>query len=163
MFTPETLLSLVFRWIHLVSGVIWLGLLYYFNFVQIPFMKEADRSTKNGVVLKLFPRALWWFRWSALVTLLAGIGLMIVGNIRNHPIMIGATLGLVMFLNVWLIIWPNQKVVIRMTADAVATNTATPPEMERYARRVLLASRTNLWLSFPMLLFMGASSHFPQF
>lgn len=147
--------------IHLVAGVIWLGFLYYFNLVQTPFMKEVDAATRQSVVLKLLPRALFWFRWSAVVTLLAGIGLMAGGNFRNHAIMIGATLGLIMFLNVWLIILPNQKAIIRMTAEAAAAQTPIPPEVGQYAQRVFWISRFNFWLSFPMLLFMGASSHFP--
>lgn len=163
MLTAETIIPLLFRWIHFVAGVIWIGLLYYFNLVQVAFMKETDPATKSGVILKLLPRALWWFRWAALVTVLAGLVLMMVGRVRNTSIMIGATLGLIMFLNVWLIIWPNQKVVIRMTADATATKTPAPPEMAKHARRAYLASRTNFFLSFPMLFFMGASGHFPQF
>ncbi len=163
MLVSETIIPLLFRWIHFVAGVAWIGLLYYFNLVQVSFMKETDPATKSGVILKLLPRALWWFRYSALVTVLSGVALMMAGGIRNTAIMIGATLGLIMFLNVWLIIWPNQKVVIRMTGDATATKTPAPPEMAKHARRAYLASRTNFFLSFPMLLFMGASAHFPQF
>ncbi len=163
MVGSETVVPLLFRWVHFVAGVTWIGLLYYFNLVQVPFMRETDAATKGGVVLKLLPRALWWFRWSALATVLAGFALMITAGIRNMAIMIGATLGLIMFLNVWLIIWPNQKVVIRMTGDATATKTPPPPEMAKHARRAYIASRTNFYLSFPMLLFMGMSAHFPQF
>jgi uncharacterized membrane protein len=163
MFSMETIFPVLFRWVHIVAGIIWIGLLYYFNLVQVPFMKETDPATKSGVVQKLLPRALWWFRWSALVTVLAGITLMGVGRISNMWIMLGATLGLIMFLNVWLIIWPNQKQVIRMTAEAAATKTPPPAEMAKHARRAYLASRTNFFLSFPMLLFMGMSAHFPQF
>ncbi len=161
--SAEMLFSILLRWVHFVAGIVWIGLLYYFNLVQIPFLKKTDPAIKSGVVLQLLPRALWWFRWSALVTVLAGLGLMMGGRIRNVYIMIGATLGLIMFLNVWLIIWPNQKVVIRMTADATATQTPPPAEMAKYARRAFLASRTNFVLSFPMLLFMGMSAHFPLF
>lgn len=163
MVSSETVLPLLLRWIHFVAGVTWIGLLYYFNLVQVPFMKEADPTTKGGVVLKLLPRALWWFRWSALVTVLAGIFLLAAGRILNTAIIIGATLGMIMFLNVWLVIWPNQKMVIRMTGDATATKTPPPPEMAKHARIAYLASRANFYLSFPMLLFMGMSAHFPQF
>lgn len=163
MFTPETMIPILIRWVHFVSGVAWIGLLYYFNIVQVPFMKETDAATKSGVVQKLLPRALWWFRWSALVTVVAGIALMAVSRVLNISIMIGGSLGLIMFLNVWLIIWPNQKVVIRMTTEAAATKTAPPPGMAKHARLAYLASRTNFYLSFPMLLFMGMSAHFPQF
>jgi len=163
MLMSETIIPLLIRWLHFVAGVTWIGILYYFNLVQVPFMKETDPGTKSGVVLKLLPRALWWFRYSALVTVLAGFALMGVSRVSNIAIMIGATLGIIMFLNVWLIIWPNQKVGMRMTADATATKTPAPPEMAKHARRAYLASRTNFYLSFPMLLFMGASAHFPQF
>jgi len=155
--TGEMLMLTLFRWIHFVAGVIWIGLLYYFNLVQVPFLKETDASTKSGVIQKLLPRALWWFRWSALVTVLAGTALMMAGHITNNWIMMGAFLGLVMFANVWLIIWPNQKIVIRMATEAAAAKTAPPPEMAKHARMAFLASRTNFFLSFPMLFFMGAS------
>ncbi|HIE65623.1 MAG: urate hydroxylase PuuD [Nitrospira sp.] len=162
MFTPDTILPILFRLIHLVAGVIWLGLLYYLNLIQIPFMKEIDTPIRKEVVLKLLPRVLFWSRWSAVVTLLAGMGLMVGGHFRNPAIMIGATLGLIMFLNVWVIIFPNQKAIILMTADTLSAGTPVPPDIEPYVRRVFWASRFNFWLSFPMLLFMGASSHFPQ-
>jgi uncharacterized membrane protein len=162
LFTPDTVLPILFRLIHLVAGVIWIGLLYYFSLVQTPFMKEIDATTRQKIVLKLLPRTLFWFQWSALVTLLAGMGLMVGGHFRNPAIMIGATLGLIMFLNLWIIIVPNQKAIIRMTAVAVANKMPVPPEVDQYARRVFWVSRLNFWLSFPMLLFMGASSHFPQ-
>jgi len=161
LFTPDTILPLLFRWIHLVSGVIWLGLLYYSNLVQMPFMKEIDTTTQQSIVLKLLPCTLFWVRWSAVVTLLAGMGLMAGGHFRNPAIMIGATLGLIMFLNVWLMIWPNHKVIIRMTTEATANKTPVPPDMKPYIRRVFWATRVNFWLSFPLLLFMAASSHFP--
>lgn len=163
MFTAETVLPLLIRWVHLVAGVAWIGLLYYFNLVQVAFMKEADPATKNGVVQKLLPRALWWFRYTALITVLAGFALMGIGRVMNTAIMIGAALGLIMFVNVWLVIWPSQKAVIRMTAEAAATRTPPPAEMARRARVAYFASRTNFYLSFPMLLFMAASAHFPQF
>ncbi len=162
LMTPDTIIPILFRLIHLVAGVIWIGLLYYFYLVQTPFMKESNAFTRKDVVLKLLPRALFWFRWSAVVTLLAGMGLMVGGHFRNLAIMIGATLGLIMFLNVWIIIWPSQKAIIRITTETLATQTPLPPEVNQYTRRVLWASRINFWLSFPMLLFMGASSHFPQ-
>lgn len=163
MFTPETVVPLVLRWVHFLAGITWIGLLYYFNLVQIPFLKETDAAVKSGLVQKLLPRALWWFRWSAVATVAAGILLMMASGIRNTSIMIGGTLGIVMFLNVWLIIWPNQKVVIRMTTEAAATKTQAPPEIATHARRAYLASRTNFVLSFPMLFFMAASHQFTGF
>jgi len=151
--------GLLLRWIHLVAGVTWIGLLYYFNLVQMPFMKETEPAVKSGVVQKLLPRALWWFRWGAVVTVVAGLLLMMVNGIHNTSIRIGALLGLIMLFNVWVLIWPNQKKVIAMTTEAAATKTSPPPEMAKCARIAFLASRTNFFLSFPMLLFMGASSH----
>lgn len=162
MFTIDTILPILIRWLHFLAGVTWIGLLYYFNLVQVPFMKETEPGVKSGVVQKLLPRALWWFRWSALVTVLAGVALMGVGRVSNLWIMIGGTLGVIMFLNVWLIIWPNQKQVIRMTAEAAATKTPPPADLAKRARLAYLASRTNFYLSFPMLLFMAMSAHFPQ-
>jgi len=156
---PTDIVGLLLRWVHLVSGVTWIGLLYYFNLVQIPFLKETDPATKSGVVQKLVPRALWWFRWGAVITVAFGLLLMVWKGINNGRIMIGALLGIIMFLNVWVFIWPNQKIVIRMTTEAAATKTPPPPEMAKHARIAFLASRTNFALSFPMLFFMGASSH----
>src|SRR2546425_4450485 len=125
-FKADEFIILLMRWIHFLSGVTWIGLLYYFNIVQVPFMKETDPGTKSGVVQKLLPRALWWFRYAALVTVLSG--LIIVWSHFTHghghgifstswgiSIAIGGGLGIIMFLNVWLLIWPNQKVVIRIT------------------------------------------------
>jgi uncharacterized membrane protein len=136
-FKVDEFVILLMRWIHFLSGVTWIGLLYYFNIVQTPFMKETDPGTKSGVVQKLLPRALWWFRYSALVTVLSG--LIIVWSHFTHghghgifstswgiSIAIGGGLGIIMFLNVWLLIWPNQKVVIRMTTEAVANRTSPP-------------------------------------
>ncbi|HXC61262.1 MAG TPA: urate hydroxylase PuuD [Nitrospiria bacterium] len=156
------------RWVHFLAGVTWIGLLYYFNIVQVPFMKETDPATKSAVVQKLVPRALWWFRYGALVTVLAGILLLQghwqgFGNLFSSSwgifISIGGLLGLIMFFNVWVFIWPNQKQIIRMTTEAAANKTAPPPEMAKLARIAYLASRTNFVLSFPMLFCMGAASH----
>lgn len=173
-FQADEFLILLMRWVHIVSGVTWIGLLYYFNIVQVPFMKETDPGTKSGVVQKLLPRALWWFRYAALVTVLSG--LIIISSHFTHghghgifstswgiSIAIGGGLGIIMFLNVWLLIWPNQKVVIRMTTAAAAAKTSPPPEMAKHARIAFLASRTNFFLSFPMLFFMATASHFPLF
>lgn len=163
---------LLIRWVHFVAGITWIGLLYYFNIVQVPFMKETDPATKSGVVQKLVPRALWWFRYGALVTVIAGLLLLQehwqgFGNLFSSSwgtsISIGGLLGIIMLFNVWVFIWPNQKQVIRMTTEAAANKTAPPPEMAKHARIAYLASRTNFILSFPMLFFMGASSHFSFF
>ncbi len=152
------------RWIHFLSGITWIGLLYYFNFVQGPFMAEADAATKSGATQKLVPRALWWFRWSAALTFLSGV--VILGLRRaswSDPwgltILTGAAFGTVMLANVWRVIWPNQKIVIA-NAVAIAGGGQANPKAAGAARRAFLASRTNVVFSFPMLFFMGAASHF---
>ena len=157
-------IQFLFRWIHFLSGITWIGLLYYFNFVQGPFMAEADAATKSGATQKLVPRALWWFRWSAALTFLSGV--VILGLRRaswSDPwgltILTGAAFGTVMLANVWRVIWPKQQIVI---ANAVATagGGQANPAAAAAARRAFLASRTNVVFSFPMLFFMGAASHF---
>ncbi len=116
LFSNAGLLFLL-RWVHLLAGVTWIGLLYYFNFVQGPFFAETDAGTRGNAIQKLVPRALWWFRWAAMLTFLSGIA--ILGARRaswSDPwgitILTGAAFGTLMFLNVWLVIWPKQKVVI---------------------------------------------------
>jgi uncharacterized membrane protein len=152
------------RWTHFLAGITWIGLLYYFNFVQGPFFAEADASTRSVATQKLVPRALWWFRWSAALTLLSG--LIILGLRRaswNDPwgltILTGAAFGIVMVANVWRVIWPNQRIVIA-SAVAAAGGGQPNPAAAGAARRAFLASRTNVVFSFPMLFFMGAASHF---
>jgi uncharacterized membrane protein len=160
-------IEILTRWFHFVAGITWIGLLYFFNLVNVNFMKSLDAPTKGKVVPLLMPNALWWFRYGAVGTVAAGLLLMML-NWPGEPswrisIMIGGTLGFIMFLNVWLIIWPNQQRIIAMTAEAAAKGTPPPAEMAAMARRAYLASRTNFWLSFPMLFFMGAASHFQLF
>lgn len=152
------------RWIHFLAGVTWIGLLYYFNFVQGPFFAETDAATKSGATQKLVPRALWWFRWGAMLTFLSGLA--ILGMRRaswteawGMTILTGAAFGTVMFLNVWLVIWPNQKIVIA-SAIAAASGGQADSKAGAAGRRAFLASRTNVVMSFPMLFFMGAASHF---
>jgi len=163
LFTDGRILFLM-RWIHFLSGVTWIGLLYYFNFVQGPFLAEADAATKSSVTQKLVPRALWWFRWGAMLTFLSGLTILGVRRANwndawGMTILTGAAFGTVMFLNVWLVIWPNQKVVIA-SAVAAAKGGQPDPRAAAAGRRAFLASRTNVVMSFPMLLFMGAASHY---
>src|SRR2546422_2790682 len=153
----------VLRWIHFLAGVTWIGLLYYFNFVQGPFFAEADATTRSNATQKLVPRALWWFRWGAMLTFLSGLAILAARSPRwSDPwgitILTGAAFGTLMFLNVWLVIWPKQQVVI---ASAVAAAGGGPgnPKAAAAGRRAFLASRTNTVMSFPMLFFMGAASH----
>jgi uncharacterized membrane protein len=158
------------RWIHFLAGITWIGILYYFNFVQTPFFAETEAPVRTGAIQKLVPRALWWFRWGAMVTFLAGLLMYII---RMHPgisdfygsqygiaITLGGLLGTIMFLNVWLVIWPNQKIVIA-SAQQVATGGQALPAAAGAGRRGALASRTNTVFSIPMLFFMGAAVHYP--
>ena len=103
----------LFRWGHFLAGITWIGLLYYFNFVQTEYFKEAEDAHRSGAIQKLVPRALWWFRWGAMLTFLTGLVLLYNRHAGlTLDITVGALLGTLMFLNVWLIIWPNQKIVI---------------------------------------------------
>lgn len=158
----------VFRWMHVVFGILWIGLLYYFNFVQIRKMPDIPAELKPAISKHIAPEALFWFRWAALFTVLAGLGILILrGHVyaakvlslgfaggydasdRGFTLMgIGVWLALIMFLNVWGIIWPNQKIALGLKeADADAKAKA--------ARIAMLASRTNTLLSLPMLTSMA--------
>jgi len=149
------------RWIHLLAGVAWIGLLWYFNFVQGEYFKEAEASSKSDAIRKLVPRALWWFRWGAMFTFLSGIALLGIKHLMGLGILVGATLGTIMFLNVWLIIWPNQKIVIASAEKAAAGGEADPAAAGALAKAGL-ASRTNTLFSIPMLFFMASSVHLAQ-
>jgi len=219
------------RWIHLIAGVLWVGLLYFFNLVNVPLMRELDPVTRGKVVPRLMPRVLWWFRWGAVATVLAGITYwmhigaadahngnasagMVFGSffliwglawffsylliktdlvrgwllavalalivvaaswiflyLNSHgwesnrllAIGVGGGMGLFMMLNVWGVIWRAQKRLIVWTAENAEKGTPLPVEAAALARLALRASRTNFWLSFPMLFFMGAASHYPLF
>jgi uncharacterized membrane protein len=229
---------ILLRWVHLVAGITWVGLLYFFNLVNVPFQKELDAKVKLAVVPNLMPKALWWFRWSSVVTVLVGIAywMHIVGTdvrnaaatgetasggamfggffvlwtlafaiemgvlmspaegLKSGPVLggivtivvlataylflsmnqhgwesnralaigIGGGLGWFMMLNVWGIIWRMQKKIIRWT-EAAAAGGAMPAEAAKLARLAFLTSRVNFWLSFPMLFFMGAASHYILF
>ncbi|XOV87335.1 MAG: urate hydroxylase PuuD [Pseudomonadota bacterium] len=161
LFTSGGLDYLV-RWLHYLAGVTWIGLLYYFNFVQAEYFKEAEPAHRSGAIMKLVPRALWWFRWGAMFTFLTGVGLLAYRHqFLTYDIAVGATLGTLMFLNVWLIIWPNQKIVIA-SANQVAAGGEALPEAAAAAPKAALASRTNTLFSLPMLFFMGSSAHMPN-
>jgi uncharacterized membrane protein len=222
------------RWIHFLAGITWIGLLYFFNLVNVPFMKEIDAATKGKVVPRLMPRALWWFRMSSVLTVAAGItywGLIVAGDagnagatsgtamasffsiwtvawalmyallipgkgvldkgpvlalldaiiviaaawlflsLNNHgwesnrmlSIGIGGGMGWMMMLSVWGIIWRIQKRLIQWTKDNAEHGTPMPEKSKRMARMAFLASRTNAYLSIPLLFFMGAASHYPMF
>ena len=160
----------ILRWIHFLAGITWIGILYYFNFIQTPFFAETEASVRSGAVQKLVPRALWWFRWGAMFTFLAGIllymhkmaevgGSVYLSSSYGLAITIGGTMGTLMFLNVWLVIWPKQQVVIA-SAVQVAGGGQAIPEAAAGDRRAAIASRTNTLFSIPMLFFMGAARHY---
>jgi len=155
----------VLRWGHVFSGILWIGLLYYFNFVQIRKMPDVPAELKPAVSKYIAPEALFWFRWSALATVLFGLAIAIVrgylGEVltfgtlggfgaedRGYALLgIGAYLAIIMFLNVWGVIWPNQKI-------ALGIKEADADSKAKAARTAMLASRINLLLSIPMLVSM---------
>jgi uncharacterized membrane protein len=154
-------IELIYRWGHFLAGITWIGLLYYFNFVQAPFLKAVTPATKAEAFKHLVPRALLWFRYAALATWLFGVLILMNKGILGDAFLLrgpsavigmGAWLGTIMFLNVWGIIWPNQKKVLGLVS-------ATPEQKTKAARLAFLASRTNTMLSIPMLFFMASSSH----
>jgi len=154
--------GLVIRWIHILAGITWIGLLYFFNLINAAFLKSLDGPTKNTVIPKLMPVALNWFRHGATVTVVAGVilyGYMYSkGGTGAVALAIGGLLGIIMMGNVHGIIWLNQKKIIA-AVTAAAQGTPAPPEMAQWGRTALLASRLNFMLSIPMLFFMGAGSH----
>jgi uncharacterized membrane protein len=226
--------QIILRWVHLAAGITWIGLLYFFNLVNVPFLKELDAPTKGKVIPNLMPKALWWFRWAAVVTWLAGFrylmilmktdaanageaglfgkwmgiffGVWIVAFViiyglfmmtqsmlKNngyvlgilvsvvtlaasyavlmlmwHPmassrmlsIAIGGGIGTMMMLNVWGLIWRCQKKLIAWTKASAEEGKPMPPEAAKMQRLVFLVSRANFYLSFPMLFFMAAASHY---
>ncbi|MBT8063383.1 MAG: urate hydroxylase PuuD [Gammaproteobacteria bacterium] len=154
-------LAFLFRWIHLLAGVAWIGLLWYFNFVQGEYFKEAEASAKTDAIRKLVPRALWWFRWGAMFTFISGLAMLGAKHLTGYGILVGSTLGTLMFLNVWLIIWPNQKIVIASAEQTAAGGEADPAAAGALAKAAL-ASRTNTLFSIPMLFFMASSVHLAQ-
>jgi len=156
----------ILRWLHVFFGIVWIGLLYYFNFVQGAFFAETDGPTKSKAIQQLVPRALWWFRYGALFTVVAGL-ILLAGRMHMgfnfHTswgilMNIGMLFGIIMFLNVWLVIWPNQKIVIA-SAIAAASGGAADPAAAGAAAKAGLASRTNTLFSIPMLFCMTAANH----
>ena len=150
------------RWSHILFGITWIGLLYYFNFVQTEYFKEAEDSARVDAFSKLVPRALWYFRWAALLTFLTGLVMLgYRGSASTADIIVGSVLGTLMLLNVWGIIWRNQKIVIASN-QAVAAGGEADPAAAEAAPKAALASRTNTLFSIPMLWFMVASAHMPS-
>jgi uncharacterized membrane protein len=156
--------SYIFRWLHIVSGVMWIGLLWYFNFVQTPNMAKIPAENKPAVTKFIAPTALFWFRWGAMSTLITGLILawlqdyiadaLLLGTVNGSATMIGIGmwLAIIMWFNVWFVIWPNQKKVLGIVAadaDAIA----------KAGKVAGMASRINTMLSIPMLFCMAAQSH----
>ena len=134
-----------FTFLHVVSGVTWIGLLYYFNLVQIPIAPNIPPELKPAIGKYIAPEALFWFRWSALATVVTGLIVFSSSTaVTNFTLVTGAILGLVMAFNVWFIIWPNQKKVLGLVA-------ADDDEKVKSARLAMLTSRANFVLSLPML------------
>jgi uncharacterized membrane protein len=159
------------RWSHVFVGITWIGLLYFFNFIQVPAYAEMEGAARNNAIDKVTSRALWWFRWAAAMTLLSGIALFLLDPkeiyqsdfVKSAPgvaIYAGILLAVTMFLNVWLVIWPNQKIVIANARNVQAGGEANPAAAAA-ARKGLLASRQNTIYSLPMLIFMVGTAHFP--
>jgi len=149
------------RWLHILSGVMWIGLLWYFNFVQTPSMPKIPDEQKPAVSKVIAPTALFWFRWGAMSTLVTGAllawmsGYLLQALSLQKPftaIGLGAWLAIVMWFNVWFIIWPNQK-------KALGIVTVTPEEKAAAAKLAGMTSRINTMLSIPMLYCMAAQSH----
>ncbi|MGZ3699699.1 MAG: urate hydroxylase PuuD, partial [Bdellovibrionota bacterium] len=164
-------LLLVLRWLHVFFGIMWIGHLYYFNFTQGTYFAETDAASKSNAIQKLVPRALYWFRWGAMWTFVTGLtylmarshrdGMAIFATSWGVSILIGATLGLIMWANVWFVIWPNQQVVIA-SATAAAKGGQANPAAAALGARAGVASRTNTLFSIPLIFFMDAASHLPM-
>jgi len=147
----------LFRYLHVLSGVMWIGLLWYFNFVQIPSMPKIPDDQKPAVSKVIAPRALFWFRWGAMSTIVTGLILAATNQYLGHAVLLGITdngtstaigvgmwLGTIMWFNVWFVIWPNQK-------RALGIVEADADTKKKSARTAMLFSRTNTMLSIPML------------
>lgn len=166
---PSGPLSVLTRGAHVIAGITWIGLLYFFNFVQTPAYAELTDGARSEALRKLTFRALWWFRWAALLTFLFGIMLMTIqgdgenmdlylSGVGGTAILTGMLFGTTMFLNVWGIIWRNQKVVIG-NAETVAGGGTANPDAPASAKKAARASRANTLMSIPMLWFMVFAAH----
>jgi uncharacterized membrane protein len=161
----------LFRWLHFLAGITWIGVLYYFNFIQTPFFgSELGGSAKSAITRGLVPNALWWFRWGAMFTIISGLLIIAIrlgqgvtlGDPYMTKILTGALMGTIMWANVWFVIWPIQKIVIA-NAETVAAGGEANPAAAAQAPRAGIASRTNTLFSIPLLFFMGLASHLAVF
>jgi uncharacterized membrane protein len=153
------------RWLHVISGTMWIGLLWYFNFVQIPNMGKIPDEQKPAIGKVIAPAALWWFRWGAMGTIVTGLilawmngylwdalSLGLTDNGDSMPIGIGMWLGIIMWINVWFGVWPNQNRALGIVDASSEANSAS-------TKTAILFLRANMLLSIPMLFFMGGKSH----
>ena len=170
LFTTQAGFEQLLRFLHYLAGVTWIGVLYYFNFIQTPFFgSELGGQAKSAMTRGLVPNALWWFRWGAMLTFLSGWTIVLLklgqGFGLDSPYMMriltGGVMGTFMWFNVWFVIWPAQQVVIKSAEQVAGGGEAIAAAAARGARAGL-ASRTNTLLSIPMLFFMGAASHWPS-
>jgi uncharacterized membrane protein len=160
--------AFLFRYFHIIGGVLWIGVLWYLNFIQGPYVNSIDATMQTAAKQKLFPKVMWYFRYGALLTFLTGSALVVlkgwgpskvapvgtdVWNAWFAKIYPGFMFGIIMFLNVWVVIWPRQKKVIG------AANGEKHEGLPAMGRRAFLASRTNTLLSIPMLFFMASAVH----
>jgi uncharacterized membrane protein len=158
------------RYAHVLFGITWIGLLYFFNFVQVPSFAEMEAAARSEALRKITKRALWWFRWAAMLTLLSGLLMWAIAGGDYAPdtslglsITLGSILGITMAANVWMVIWPNQRINIG-SAEAVAAGGEADPAAPGAAKAAGRASRVNAFFSIPMAFFMVFTSHFaPNF
>ena len=156
------------RYGHIFSGILWIGLLYFYNFVQAIALPQMEASARPHYQTSILPFSLKVFRWASLATLIFGLlfiigkeielsGKYLLDTNAGNSILIGGILGIIMAYNVWMIIWPNQQKIIAAVRDTVENGTPAPADQPKWARTALLASRTNTMLSIPMLFFMVAA------
>jgi uncharacterized membrane protein len=166
LWSKDWFYGVFFRYLHVLSGIVWIGLLYYFNFVQVPSFALMEAPARTEAIRKLASRALWWFRWGAVATAGFGILLILVApdvgdyfkTAQGMAIFLAIIFALTMFANVWMFIWPNQKIIIG-NAERVAAGQEPDPRLADAQRRSALASRTNVFLSLTMLFFMVVGGH----
>ena len=174
LLTQDYLFNFGFRWLHILVGIAWIGLLYYFNLVQVPGLAAYgdEGKARNITIDKIARRALWWFRWAAIATLATGLLITgqpsywnnfmngsSLGNGHDVAISVGMVLGILMAANVWMIIWKNQKVVLANVVNVLGGGEANA-DAPTAGRKALLASRQNMIFSVSMLFFMVGSAHF---
>ena len=169
--------GLLLRWLHIVAGIMWIGMLWFFNFVNGPFQGALDAETKGKVGPQLMPRALWWFRWGAAFTWVSGVAYAWIiakadptpalgGSVmkwfletqRGNWVFMGFLFGTVMAFNVWFVIWPRQRKIIGSTIRK-----ENPPEKAGWIKVATNASRLNTFLSIPLIMFMAAAKHSGEF